>query len=110
MHFGEGLSSPFPLSMKGEIMAAKKETAPEAVEEEVIVPTPRVEKMVTIRVPRDRDDKEDKVVWVNARRFLIQRGVPVTVPESVVDILAKEEQMLEYIYAYEEKMQNKAQK
>lgn len=106
---GEGLSSPFPLSMKGEIMAAKKETALEAVEEEVIV-TPRVEKMVTIRIPRDRDDKEDKVVWVNARRFLIQRGVPVTVPESVVDILAKEEQMLEYIYAYEEKMQNKAQK
>jgi hypothetical protein len=63
------------------------------------------EEMVTIRIPRDREDQEDKVVWVNARRFLIKRGVPVKVPESVADVLHKEEMMLEYIYDYEQKVQ-----
>lgn len=83
---------------------AAKATAKDATQ--VITPVqPAGEKYVTIRIPRDRDDKEDKVVWVNERRFLIQRGVPVEVPESVADILEKEEQMLEYIYEYEAKVQ-----
>ena len=66
---------------------------------------PRAEQMVTIRIPRDTEDKEDKVVWVNERRFLIKRGVPVTVPESVALILEQEEKMLQYIYEYEQKVQ-----
>lgn len=60
---------------------------------------------VTIRIPRDRDDPEDKVVWVNERRFLIKKGVPVEVPEEVADILKHEEEALQYIYDYEERMQ-----
>ena len=63
------------------------------------------EKTVCIRLPIERDNKEDKVVWVNDRRFLIKRGVPVDVPESVAEILENEEKMLSVRYEYERKMQ-----
>ena len=63
------------------------------------------EKTVCIRLPIERDNKEDKVVWVNDRRFLIKRGVPVNVPESVAEILENEEKMLSVRYEYESKMQ-----
>ena len=63
------------------------------------------EKIVRIRLPIERDNKEDKVVWVNDRRFLIKRGVPVDVPESVAEILENEEKMLSVRYEYERKMQ-----
>lgn len=63
------------------------------------------EKIVRIRLPIERDNKEDKVVWVNDRRFLIKRGVPVDVPESVAEILENEEKMLSVRYEYESKMQ-----
>lgn len=63
------------------------------------------EKTVRIRLPIERDNKEDKVVWVNDRRFLIKRGVPVDVPESVAEILENEEKMLSIRYEYESKMQ-----
>ena len=62
------------------------------------------EKIVRIRRPIERDNKEDKVVWVNDRRFLIKRGVPVDVPESVAEILENEEKMLSIRYEYERKM------
>ena len=62
-------------------------------------------KTVRIRLPIERDNKEDKVVWVNDRRFLIKRGVPVDVPESVAEILENEEKMLSVRYEYESKMQ-----
>lgn len=61
-------------------------------------------KKVKIKLPRLRDDAEDKVVWVNERRFLIKRGVEVEVPVAVADIIEHEEQMLDYIYDYESKM------
>ena len=63
------------------------------------------EKTVRIRLPIERDNKEDKVVWVNDRRFLIKRGVPVDVPESVAEILENEEKMLSVRYEYVSKMQ-----
>ena len=63
------------------------------------------EKTDCIRLPIERDNKEDKVVWVNDRRFLIKRGVPVDVPESVAEILENEEKMLSVRYEYESKMQ-----
>ena len=63
------------------------------------------EKTVRIRLPIEKDNKEDKVVWVNDRRFLIKRGVPVDVPESVAEILENEEKMLSVRYEYESKMQ-----
>lgn len=81
--------------------AAKTTAAPEPTK----VAPPKAEQYVTVRIPRDREDLEDKVVWVNERRFLIKRGVPVNVPESVAEILQQEEKMLEYIYDYETKVQ-----
>ena len=63
------------------------------------------EKTVCIRLPIERDNTEDKAVWVNDRRFLIKRGVPVDVPESVAEILENEEKMLSVRYEYESKMQ-----
>lgn len=73
----------------------KKSTATAAVEEK------SAETRVTIRLPRDRNEQEDKVVWVNDRRFLIKRGVPVEVPECVAKILEHEERMLQKIYEFE---------
>lgn len=82
---------------------AAKNTAP-AAQEAVETAVPVADPMVTIRIPRDRDDKEDKVVWVNEKRYLIQRGIPVEVPESVAEILRQEEEMLQYIYDFEERV------
>ena len=42
---------------------------------------------------------------IDYRRFLIKRGVPVNVPESVAEILENEEKMLSVRYEYESKMQ-----
>lgn len=83
-------------------MAAK---AAPSEPKEPTAPVIKSEEYVTIRVPRERDDAEDKVVWVNDRRFLIKRGVPVSVPESVAEILRQEEEMLDYIYEYESRVQ-----
>ena len=50
---------------------------------------------VRIRLPRERRDQDDKIVWVNARRFLIKRGVEVEVPRCVAEVLRHEEAMLQ---------------
>ena len=60
-----------------------------------------VDDTVTIRLPRERDNAEDKVVWVNDRRFLIKRGVSVDVPRCVAEVLQHQEEMLEQRYEYE---------
>lgn len=64
---------------------------------------PKKEEMVTIRLPRDREDQEDQVVWVNDRRFLIQRGKYVDVPVSVALVLQESERQMERIYEFEDK-------
>lgn len=78
----------------------KKETTIEDVPELIL---PKEEKMVRIQLPIEfgNKDQEDKVVWVNERRFLIKRGTPVDVPESVALILQQEERMLQYGYEFE---------
>lgn len=84
-------------------MATAKAAVEETIEQEVKLPSP--DDIISIRIPRERADQEDKVVWVNERRFLIKRGVPVNVPRSVADILAKEESMLQYIFDFESRVQ-----
>jgi hypothetical protein len=84
-------------------MATAKAAVEENLEQEVKLPSP--DDIISIRIPRERADQEDKVVWVNERRFLIKRGVPVNVPRSVADILAKEESMLQYIFDFESRVQ-----
>lgn len=83
-------------------MATKKTEANEEIklEENTIA-----EEYVTIRIPRTMEKgEEDKVVWVNDKRYLIKKGVAVTVPMSVKKILEQEEKMLETIYEFESKM------
>lgn len=67
---------------------------------------PAEEEMVTIRLPIDRDDPEDKVVWVNNRRFLIKKGIAVEVPVSVKEILDEEEKNLRFAYNFESRVQH----
>jgi hypothetical protein len=57
--------------------------------------------MVKIRIPRQRADQEDVFVSVNNYTYLIQRGVEVEVPEFVAEVLRHQEEMLEYIMAFE---------
>ena len=78
--------------------------ATKAVVKDNEVMIPEVEKTVVIRIPRDRNESEDKVVWVNEKRWLIQRGVNVEVPMSVAKQIEHEEEMLQYIYEYEERV------
>lgn len=72
-------------------MAEKKETVQN-----------KPEKKVLIRLPLDRQNKEDAVVWVNERRFLVKRGVPVEVPESVAEVLKDQEEMEKIRFQYED--------
>lgn len=63
------------------------------------------EKMVKIRIPRIKADQEDVFVSVNLRTWLIKRGVEVEVPECVAEVLRHQEEMLEEIMLFEEKVQ-----
>ena len=81
-------------------MAKKKEELEEILEE-VNEPEVIEDDTVTIRLPRERDNAEDMVVWVNDRRFLIKRGVSVDVPKCVAEVLEHQEEMMEQRYEYE---------
>lgn len=48
--------------------------------------------MVTIKIPRDRNTKEDVQVIVNGRNFIIMRGVDVEVPRPVFEALRDQEE------------------
>ena len=61
----------------------------------------KTEGRVTVRLPRERGEQEDKVVWVNNDRYVIRRGVPVEVPAAVAEVLTHEEEMLDRILAFE---------
>lgn len=60
------------------------------------------EKLVKIRLPKERRDQEDVFVSVNERTWLIKRGVEVEVPECVAEVLQNRERMLETIMAFED--------
>ena len=81
-------------------MAAKK-TTDESKEVIEVTEAPK-EKMVKIKLPRERDSKENAVfVSVNERTWLIQKGVEVEVPECVAELLALQEKALDEAYEYE---------
>ena len=67
----------------------------------------KVPETVLIKLPRDRNDESDEVVWINEKRFQIKRGVPVEVPRAVAAALEEKEAMLEYIYDFEERAKSK---
>ncbi len=80
---------------------AEKKTANKPENEPAIEPEFKAPEYVTIKIPRERKDQEDKVVWVNNDRYIIKRGVPVEVPIAVAKVLDHEERMLDKIYEFE---------
>lgn len=62
---------------------------------------------VTIRLPKDRNNKEDMFVAVNGKTFLIQRGISVEVPLAVAKIIERREKMLDLAMAYEDEIKGK---
>ena len=58
------------------------------------------EKLVKIRIPRERDRQDDVFVCVNGRTWLIKRGVEVEVPECVSEVIRNAEEVAEQAYAF----------
>lgn len=78
----------------------------EALKNNAAVPAePAAPKMVKIKLPKSKEQKEDVFVSVNFRTYQIQRGVEVEVPDFVYEVLQHQEEMLEQIMLFEEKVQ-----
>jgi hypothetical protein len=60
------------------------------------------EKLVKIRIPRERERQDDVFVCVNGRTWLIKRGVEVEVPECVAEVIRNAEDVAEKAYAFNE--------
>ena len=73
-------------------MATNKKT--EAVEETVATVEETAEKMVRVKIPREKENHEDVFVSVNMRTWIVKRGVWVDVPECVAEVLEHQEEML----------------
>lgn len=78
-----------------------KGTAPEEIKQEAETAAQK-EKTVKIRLQKTKELKEPVWVRVNNRKWLIQRGVEVEVPECVYEVLRHSEEMQEIIMAFEE--------
>ena len=61
----------------------------------------KAEKMVKIKLPLSRTEKDDVPVAVNNRTWLIKRGVEVEVPECVAEVLKHQEEMLSQSMEFE---------
>lgn len=70
--------------------------------EKAKTPFPEEEKKVKIRLIKDKEHKEPVWVRVNERKWLIQRGVEVEVPQCVYEVLQHQEEMEALILAFEE--------
>ena len=79
-------------------MAETKTKATEAVAKE---------KTVKIKLPLTRTEKNDVLVGVNGRTWLIKRGEEVEVPECVAEVLQHKEEMLSVAMAFEEQAAEK---
>jgi exosome complex RNA-binding protein Rrp4 len=65
------------------------------------------EKTVKIKLPLTRTEKNDVLVGVNGRTWLIKRGEEVEVPECVAEVLQHKEEMLSVAMAFEEQAAEK---
>ena len=63
---------------------------------------PEKEKLVKIRIPRERERQDDVFVCINGRTWLIKRGVEVEVPECVAEVIRNAEDVAEKAYAFNE--------
>lgn len=60
-------------------------------------------KLVKIKLPLTRKDKEDVFVGINGHTWQIARGVEVELPWNVVKVLQRQEKMLALALEFEEK-------
>ena len=58
-------------------------------------------KMVNIKLPLTRAEKDDVFVAVNGKSYLIKRGETVEVPAFVEEVLRHREEMLEVALEFE---------
>jgi hypothetical protein len=58
-------------------------------------------KMVKIKLPLTRSEKDDEYVAVNGKSYLIKRGVTVEVPDFVAEVLQHKEEMLAQAMEFE---------
>lgn len=65
------------------------------------------EKLVKVKIPRERGNDADVYVSVNDRSWLIKRGVEVEVPECVAEVLRNQEIALDKIDAFNDANENK---
>ena len=68
--------------------------------------TETAEKVVKIKLPRNRKEEDDLFVSVNERTWLIKRGIEVEVPECVANAIRDSELMQEEAYDFEKSNQN----
>ena len=79
-----------------------------AVEDAVVKqdaePQKKGEKLIRFKIPLGSADKDraDVFVAVNGKSYLIKRGVPTELPESVVEVLENAEAQREYAIEFEE--------
>ncbi|MBR2987138.1 MAG: hypothetical protein IKC63_03880 [Clostridia bacterium] len=66
-------------------------------------------KKVRIKLPITRTDKDDVYVAVNGESYLIKRGVEVTVPDYVLEVLDHRDEMLSQAMAFEAAAAEKAE-
>lgn len=66
-------------------------------------------KMVKIKLPLTRNEKEDVYVAVNGKSYLIKRGETVEVPASVAEVLQHKEEMLAQAMEFEAQAAAKAE-
>jgi hypothetical protein len=58
-------------------------------------------KMVKIKLPLTKTERDGKYCAVNGRSYLIKRGETVEVPDYVAEVLQHEEEMLSIGMAFE---------
>lgn len=72
------------------------------------IPVKKGEKMATIKIHKERDDTQTHLfVSVGERNFMIQKGVPVEVPECVARHLEYRDRMLAAQDKYLESLKEK---
>ena len=72
---------------------------------EVTEVTEPEEEMITIRLPRNKDE-DAKFVSINDRSWLIKRGTDVKVPRCVAEVLRDSEEMEEVAFEYSQSKQH----
>lgn len=90
-------------AMDAELKALKEQLEAARVQrvDAPVKAAPAAPRMVTIKLPLTRTEKDDVFVGLNGKTYLIKRGVEVTVPEGVAKVLERREKMLSIAMEYE---------